>query len=83
MEKQKGKKKKVLYSLKRNSKNYVFILYIFFTLSTSFIIKESIFLENKISEISLKIKGNGTRQIIKTKDIQIPENMKMNYPFRS
>ena len=83
MEKQKEKKKKVLYSLKRNSKNYVFILYIFFTLSTSFIIKENIFLENKISEISLKIKGNGTRQIIKTKDIQIPENMKMNYPFRS
>ena len=78
MEKQKGKEKKVLYSLKRNPKNYVFSLYIFLTLTTCLFIKEDIFLENKISEINLKIKGNGFQKIIKIKDVQNPDEFYLN-----
>ena len=78
MEKEKGKKKKVLYSLKRNPKNYVFSLYIFLTLTTCLFIKEDIFLENKISEINLKIKGNGFQKIIKIKDVQNPDEFYLN-----
>ena len=83
MEKVKGKKKKIISkktmnSLKRNINNYVYSLYIFITLTTCLIIKGNIFLENKFSEISLKIKGNGIQKIIKTEKNNKPDEIYLN-----